>query len=956
VADTTPTINSSGNVISGSLLSTKLFIPQAGQLHDILPRPRLLERLTTGLSGKLTLISAPAGFGKTTLLADWIPHCQRRVSWISLDQADNELSRFLTYFIAALQQHNADFGHTLLAALQSSQPPVLESLISALVNEILHSLDACALVLEDYHVIQLQAIHSAVTLLLNNLPPNMHLIITSRADPPLPLARLRVRGHINELRAADLRFTFDEATAFFHKTSDLPLPAEQIKQLETRTEGWGAGLHLAALSLQGLDPSEIAQFIHGFTGNHHYVFEYLAEEVLQQQPEHIQRFLLHSALLSRICGPLCDAILESGDQGSGVGSMKPIPDAYSQTILEYLDRANLFLVPLDNRRHWYRYHHLFADFLRDRLTREIGIERVNELYRRARRWHEQHNLVEEAINYALAGRDWGAATKLTEQVITSLWSSSRHILKWIEALPAEEVHQSPDLCIWYAYWLRLSGEFGPVEKLLDTAERLVRSSGELSKLADVYRNRAITSALRDDARLTIEYAQQALTYYGDKGRIGYPLVNEILARGYFMKGEVDEAERLWTKTIELAKAADSQRTLLFVSAGQGGVWRVRGKLRQAALLEQDLLRQIGERPVDIVKIRALGHLASLYYEWNQLEQAEQYAEQARELAVQTRREMFARSAYLTLAQIYSARGEADRATQTIEQAKEFARRMGGEQPTIEVAASQVRLWLAQDAQATGSAQSASTDPRTASARQSLASAINWAEAQYLDLEGELPYEHQITHLALCRVWIAQRRPDQALRLLERLLSAAEAAGRVGEMVELLALKALAHQAHYQPDQVLATLLQALKLGEPERYVRTFVDEGLPMAELLAQCIAFRQAQEPRRSQDDPIGVYIERLLSAFPIQQDSARLQVLEAPPVLRAALERSIALVEPLSKRELEVLQLLAQGLTNAEIAQQMFLSVLTVKVHIRNIYGKLGVDNRLRAVAKAKDLGLLD
>jgi LuxR family transcriptional regulator, maltose regulon positive regulatory protein len=396
------------------------------------------------------------------------------------------------------------------------------------------------------------------------------------------------------------------------------------------------------------------------------------------------------------------------------------------------------VVPLDNRRHWYRYHHLFADFLRDRLTREIGIARVNDLYRRACRWHEQHDLVEEAINYALAGRDWATATRLTEHVITSLWSSSRHMLKWIETLPAEEVDQSPELCVWYAYWLRLSGEFGPVEKLLDTAERLVRASGDLSKLAEVYSNRAITSALRDDAQPTIEYAQQALRYYDDTSRIGYPLANEILARGYFMKGKIDEAERQWTEAIGLAKAADSQRTVLFANAGQGGVWHARGKLRQAALLEQELLRQIGERPVDIVKIRALGHLASLYYEWNQLDQAEQYAEQARELAVQTRREMFARSAYLTLSQIYWARGEADRAAQIVAQAMEFARRMGGERPTIEVAARQVRLWLAQDAQAIGSAQSESTDPPMAAERQSLAAAIHWAEAQHLDLDGELP--------------------------------------------------------------------------------------------------------------------------------------------------------------------------------------------------------------------------
>ncbi|MCQ3972473.1 MAG: LuxR family transcriptional regulator [Anaerolineae bacterium] len=940
MADTVLSTDRSGHPAAASLLSTKLFIPQAGQLHDILPRPRLVERLQAGLSRRLTLVSAPAGFGKTTLVTEWIPHSPRCVSWYSLDEADNDLPRFLTYLIAALQMLKADFGQEALAALQAPQPPAIEPLLTALLNEITQTLPEFALVLDDYHLLHLQAIHAAVAFLLNNLPPTMHLILTSRADPPLPLARLRVRGQMTELRAADLRFTLDEATTFFQQIKALPLPAAQIKELERRTEGWSAGLQLAALSLQGLDAAGMAQFIRDFTGSHHYVFDYLAEEVLQQQPEEVQHFLLHTSILSRMCAPLCDAVLGKAEGGgmkdekeilSGSSSFSPHPSSF---ILEYLEHANLFLIPLDERRRWYRYHHLFADFLRQRLTRDIGQARVNELYRRARLWHEQHDSVEEAINYALAGRDWAGAVKLTEQVATSLWSSSRYLLNWLESLPPEEIEQSPDLCIWYTTWLMLGGEFNRVEKLLDTAERLVRASSQLSTLAGVYVNRATAGFLRDDARATFENARQAMTYFDDENRFVHPRVTELLARGYFMQGELAEAERVWAETIGLAQAAGSQRTLLFVRAAQGELQRTRGKLRQAAQLDQQLLQLIGEHPADVIKIKALSRLASLHYEWNQLDQAKEYAQQALDLAGQTRREVFARSVYLTLARIYGALGETGKAFEVIEQAKALAQRMGGNYPTVEVNASQVRLWLAH------SASSPAED-----AGQGLTAATSWAEAQRLDLDGELFYEDQLTHLALCRVLIARRRPDPALRLLERLLTSAETAGRMGEVVEMLVLKALAHQAHYQTNLALAALIQALSLAKPEGYIRTFVDEGPPMAHLLLSL-----SQRPSAINR----AYLDTLLAAFP-KDEGERMKDEESPKVLHPSSFSPQPLIEPLSKRELEILSLMAQGLTNIEIGQQIFISDQTVKVHTRNIYGKLGVNSRRQAVTKALALGLL-
>jgi len=952
------------------LLTTKLYVPRARP--TLLARPRLLARLDAGLArSRCTLLSAPAGAGKTSLLATWLAGVGRPVAWLSLDERDQDAHQLLRYLIAALQTIAPACGRMALAWLDTPPPPPPETVLTALVNDLAALPESCLLVLDDYHLVRAPAVYAVVAFLLEHLPPTVHLVVATREDPPLPLPRLRARGQMTEVRAADLRFTPEEAAEFLDTSMGLRLPEGQVAALVARTEGWAAGLQLAGLALR--DRSDPAAFVAAFAGSHRLVADYLTAEVFDGQPAPIRRFLLASSVLDRLCAPLCDAVLGIGDQESGIRSASQtpdpplllrvgdqesgirsasqtpdprplIPDSYSQLILDELERANLLLVPLDDERRWYRYHHLFADFLRQRLRREIGLAGVNDLYRRAHLWHEQHDLPEEAVNYALAARDWPAAAKIMEQLTTSLWASSQHVLKWIESLPEEEVDQSPELCMWYAGWQVMCGEFGRFERLLASAERVLRSSGQHSKLAGVYSYRALVGFLREDAQPTIENAQRAMTYFDDENRFLQAHVIEKLARGYFLKGELAEAERAWVETSRLAQAADGQRAMLFARAAQGELQQARGKLRQAAQLDQELLQQIGDRPADIIKIRALGRLASLYYEWDQLDKAEQYAQQALELAGQTRREMFARSAYLVLARIYWTHGEEDQAFEVIEQAKELAQRMGGQHPMVEVSASQVWLWLAQSARSPSEV-----------VGQSLVAINDWAAAQRLDLDGELPYERQITHLTLCRVLIAQNRPDQAIRVLERLLASAEAAGRAGEMVEMLGPKALAHQAQSQTNQALATLAQALTLAEPEGYIRTFVDEGPQMAALLAQSVE-------RRPQDDPISVYVERLLSAFAEAQSTALRQAQEppraqnnAPIALRSALERSNALLEPLSKRELEVLALMAQGLTNNEIARRIVVSAQTVKVHTRNIYGKLDVNSRMQAVAKARALGLL-
>ncbi|HEX5692903.1 MAG TPA: hypothetical protein VFX76_22985, partial [Roseiflexaceae bacterium] len=556
-----------------------------------------------------------------------------------------------------------------------------------------------------YHLVRTPAIHAAIGFLLEHLPQDIHLVLATREDPPLPLSRMRARGQLAEVRVADLQFTPKEGAEVLAASMGLHLTDEHVAVLVERTEGWVAGLQLAALALR--DREDPAAFLAAFAGSHRLVADYLTAEVIDQQPAALRRFLLTTSVLHRLSAPLCDALLERtenpeprtnqgvpGSQFSLLGS-----EIDSQETLEALERANLFLVPMDDERRWYRYHHLFADLLRQRLKREIGLAGVNDLYRRAYLWHERHDLREEAVNYALAAHDWPAAARIMEQLSTSLWTSSRYVLKWIESLPEEEVEQSPDLSIWYAGWQITCGEFGRLETLLNAAERVIRASGPISKLAGVYVYRALAGFLREDAQPTIDSARQAMAYFDDKNHFVHGPTIEKLARGYFLKGDLAEAERVWAEATAMAQAADGQRTMLFIRAAKGEIQRVRGNLRQAVQLDQELLQQISRIPADVIKIKVFGRLSSYYYEWNQFDQAEQSARQALELAGQTQREVFARAAYLTFARIAWTRGEAAEASDALERARETARRMGGEYPMAEVEAYEVRLWLAQGAHA-----------------------------------------------------------------------------------------------------------------------------------------------------------------------------------------------------------------------------------------------------------------
>ncbi len=928
--------------MSDSLLLTKLYIPPIRRA--IVPRPGLIARLNEGLAAgrKLTLISAPAGFGKTTLVSEWIADCGCPVGWLSLDEGDTNPVRFLSYLVAALQPIKTGIGDRLLGALQTREPPPMEALLTDLINEITSIPDHFIIVLDDYHSVESKQIDQAVNFLIEHLPPQMHLLIASREDPSLPLARLRARGQLTELRAADLRFSPAEAADFLNQVMGLCLSSEDVAELDIRTEGWIAGLQLAALSMQGR--SDATSFIQTFTGSNHFVLDYLVEEVLRQQTKVVQTFLLRTSILERMCGPLCEAVLRT-PAGSG------------QEILEYLERANLFIIPLDKERCWYRYHHLFGDLLRHRLLQSNTLSTVNKekgvselmdaqaLNRRASEWYECNGSAADSIHHALAAKDFERAANLIELAVPEMRRNRQGAtvteLGWLKALPDDLVRFRPVLSVAYAFALFGGGEIGGVEARLLDAERW------LDRMADTYEGtqtrpagmvvvdengfrrlpgmiallRTAQALARDDMPETVKNARRVLDLAPEDDYLMLGGAASTLGLAAWASGDLDGARQMITEGMVNVRRAGYISPAIGDAITLADIQIAQGCLHEAMSTYQHALQWATSPAAPVLRGAADMYvgMSNLHRERNDLQTALHCLFTSKELGELAGLPQNPYRWFAAMARIREAQGDLNGALDLLAQAERIY--IANFSPNVHPIATRItRLWVKQGR---------------------MAEALRWTREQGLSVGDELSYLREFDHITLARVLLALYQNDYADRtiqeakgLLGRLLKAAEERRGKGSVVEILVLQAIAYHAQGDLPAALEPLKKALTLAEPEGYIRMFVDEGSPMAQLLLEAAA-----------RGIVPGYAGKLLAAF----ESMKLKSADKPNPLSTQF-----LVEPLSERELEVLKLLRSDFSGPEIAQQLSVSINTFRTHTKNIFIKLGVNDRLAAIRRAEELNL--
>ena len=922
------------------LLATKLHVP--GPPPGFVQRPRLARALGEGLARGRVLVCAPAGSGKTALLAGCARGGGRPVGWLGLDAGDSDPARFWRYVVAAL-----DRARPGLAGRVGPPPPgSSEGLVMTLINELAAdpAPDEVLLVLDDYHLVDSGSVHESVALLLENLPPGLRVVVSGRADPPLPLARLRARGQLAELRAADLRFTSEEAAALLGEAAGPGLPTAAAEALVVRTEGWAAGLQLAGLSLRGhADP---AAFVAAFGGSHRFVLDYLADEVLDGQPGPVRAFLLETSVLERLSGQLCDAV--TGRAGS-------------QAMLADIERAGLFLVPLDEVRGWWRYHHLFADLLRARLQAEQP-GRAPTLHRAAAAWCEEHDLADDAVRHALAAGDAAWAARLVERNVETLLGRSEGVTlrRWLSALPAESVRDRPRLCLAQAYVAAQGFQVEALEAVLDDAEHAFAASGgepyedQAGRPASVLANipaaiaylRALLARFGGDAALTADYNRQALAHLGDQDWLMCCHVRWNQAVADWLDGRPGPAERGMAEVLAELRAADNavrrvgaEPTEVFraVAGGAeffagflamrvcydlGQVQRARGLLDAAAATYRRALAEAGDsRQPPYLGVAHVG-LAQVLYERNELAAALDHATRGVTLCRQLAFTPALAIGLAVVARIRQAQGDPAAALAAMGEAGQ-----AGLSPQViallnPVPSQRVRLLLAQG---------------------DVHAAAQWTTAAGLSSDDEPDYPREPAYLVLARVLLAQNDLGSALTLLQRLLDAAGSQGRTGSIIEIQALRALALAARGDHASALGALTEALALACQPGYVRVFADEGAAMRALLAQLPAARPGQQHVAGRIDP--GYLAVLLGAC------GRAAV---PPPSRSA-AGTPGLAEPLTGRELEVLRLLAAGRSNQRIAHDLVVALDTVKKHVTHILGKLGAANRTEAADRARQLGLI-
>ena len=906
-----------------ALLETKLYVP--GPRRDLVPRPRLSERLDRGTASKLVLVSAPAGFGKTTLVTEWLaagPAAaadERLAAWLSLDRGDNDPASFWAYVIAALRTVAPGVGESALALLDAPQRPPAETVLTTLLNDLGAVAGEIVLVLDDYHVIDARDVQDGMAFLLDHLPPRLHVVIVSRADPPLPLARMRARGELAEIRAAELRFTADEAAAYLNEMMGLQLTARDVAALEGRTEGWIAALQLAALSMQGRD--DVAGFIAGFAGDDRYVVDYLAEEVLARQSDRVQAFLLQTSILGRLSGPLCDAVTRQGD-GKGM--------------LEALDRGNLFLVSLDDRRRWYRYHHLFADVLQARLQDEEP-GRVPDLHRRASDWYEQNGERPAAIGHALAAGDFERAAGLVELAIPAMRRTRQEakLRGWLEVLPDEVVQARPVLSVYFAGVLLLSGELEGVEDRLRDAERwlepatglleeppgasaemVVADEEEYRRLpATIELYRAGQALARGDAPGTGRHAQRAIELALDDDHLCRASAAGLLGLVYWASGNLDAAHGAYSACVDGLRRAGFVADILGCSIALADIRSTQGRLGEALRTLERALQLAGEQGGPVLRGTADMYvgMSEISRERDDLPAATQLLLRSQELGEHTGLPQNRYRWRMAMARVREAEGDLRGALDLLNEAERLY--VSDFFPNVRpVPALRARIWIALGR---------------------VGEALGWAREQGLSVDDDLSYLREFEHITLARLLLARHQGEraepylQAARLLERLLPAAEGGGRTGRVIEILVLQALAHQALGDVPAALGFLDRAVTLAEPEGYVRVFTDQGPPMAALL-------RAAAKRGARQD----YVRRLLVAASGAGHGGPMEQ---------------ALIEPLSERELDVLRLLGSELDGPAIARELMVSLNTMRTHTKNIYAKLAVTNRRAAVRRAAELNLL-
>ena len=806
-------------------------------------------------------------------------------------------TRFWTYFISSLQGLRSDLGKDALALLQSLQAPSITSILSTLINDIAAFPDTFAMVLDDYHMIESKPIDQALTFLVEHLPPNMHLVITTREDPNLPLARLRVQDQLTELRITDLRFTPSEAAEFLNQVMGLNLSSDDIAALENRTEGWIAGLQLAAISMRGQkDP---ASFIRSFTGSHHFVMDYLVEEILQQQPDHIQTFLLHTSILERLCGPLCDAVLLNSSNSG-------------QKTLEFLEQANLFIVPLDNERRWYRYHHLFADLLRQRLHQSAAASARNETggvadyHIRASQWYEENDLEIEAFQHAAAANDIERAVRLIEGKGMPLQfrGAMAPVMNWLASLPTQELDARPSLWITYASALTMVGQpINKIEEVLQSAEAAVdaatlegtrpdeKTRDLIGHIASI---RAMLAVFQNKVETMLAQSRRALEYLHPDNLPVRTSASWTLGYAYQMHGDRAEAIRIYNEVLSTSQATGNIMMIMVAATSLGQVQEADNQLHLAAETCQSILQLAGDPPLPGACEAHLG-LARIHYQWNDLDAAQQHGQRSLQLAQQLETVDTPAASWVILGLVKLARGDTAGATSLLSKAERFLHQHISAQCMPAVVAAQVLILLSQ-----GDCEAAA----------------------------DLAEKHGLP-ISQARVHLAKGEPSSALTVLVPLRREAEAKGWQDERLQAMLLQAVAIDMSGEKQEAVQVLNDALSLAEPEGFIRIFIDEGQPMLALLQEVVKLGNASN-----------YVLQLLGAF------GKTEVKTPVPQL---------LNEPLTERELEVLRLFGTYLKGPEIARELMVSLNTLRTHSKNIYSKLGVNDRQSAVRHAEELELL-